>query len=253
MIAPLIPRLLEVFDVPEQKIGLIVPAYMIAYGISTLFYGLLSDWLGRGKLIRFSLIAFILLTALAATAQSASDMILWRLLTGLGASGVVPLSLAMIGDLYPFEKRGRPLGLLFAAMEGGMAVGSTAGVMLVPFTGWRMLFIITAAIAAGILWILIYYLSLSSTPSATSPPSVKQVFSGYQDLLATKRGLRTYSYVFWNGIFYSAIYTWLGLYFSQRYNLGEIGIGLAILGYGVPGLLLGSTIGKAADKWGDYG
>ena len=250
MIAPLIPRLSEVFDVPEQKIGLIVPAYMIAYGISTLFYGLLSDWLGRGKLIRFSLIAFILLTALTATAQSANEMILWRLLTGLGASGVVPLSLAMIGDLYPFEKRGRPLGLLFAAMEGGMAVGSTAGVMLAPFTGWRMLFIITAAIAAGILWILISYLSLSSTPSATSPPSVKQVFSGFRDLLSTKRGLRTYSYVFWNGIFHSAIYTWLGLYFSQRYNLGEVGIGLAILGYGVPGLLLGSTIGKAADKWG---
>jgi predicted MFS family arabinose efflux permease len=250
MIAPLIPRLSEVFDVPEQKIGLVVPAYMIAYGISTLFYGLLSDWLGRGKVIRFSLIAFILLTALTATAQSATDMILWRLFTGLGASGVVPLSLAMIGDLYPFEKRGRPLGLLFAAMEGGMAIGSTAGVMLVPFTGWRMLFLITAAIAAGILWILIRYLSLSSVPSATSPPSVKQIFSGYQDLLATKRGLRTYSYVFWNGIFHSAIYTWLGLYFSQRYNLGEVGIGLAILGYGVPGLLLGSTIGKAADKWG---
>jgi predicted MFS family arabinose efflux permease len=250
MIAPLIPRLSEVFDVPEQKIGLVVPAYMIAYGISTLFYGLLSDWLGRGKLIRFSLIAFILLTALTATAQSASDMILWRLLTGLGASGVVPLSLAMIGDLYPFEKRGRPLGLLFAAMEGGMAVGSTAGVMLVPFTGWRMLFLITAALAAIVLWILIRYLSLSSAPTAKSPPSVKQIFSGYQDLLATKRGLRTYSYVFWNGIFHSAIYTWLGLYFSQRYNLGEIGIGLAILGYGVPGLLLGSTIGKAADKWG---
>jgi predicted MFS family arabinose efflux permease len=64
MVAPLIPRLSEVFDVPEQKIGLIVPAYMVAYGISTLFYGLLSDWLGRGKVIRFSLIAFIPLTAL---------------------------------------------------------------------------------------------------------------------------------------------------------------------------------------------
>jgi predicted MFS family arabinose efflux permease len=250
MIAPLIPRLSEVFDVPEQKIGLIVPAYMIAYGISTLFYGLLSDWLGRGKLIRFSLIAFILLTALTATAQSATDMIIWRLLTGLGASGVVPLSLAMIGDLYPFENRGRPLGLLFAAMEGGMAVGSTAGVMLVPFTGWRMLFIITAALAAIVLWILIRYLSLSSAPTAKSPPSVRKIFSGYRDLMTTKRGLRTYSFVFWNGIFHSAIYTWLGLYFYERYNLGEIGIGLAILGYGIPGLLFGSTIGKAADKWG---
>jgi predicted MFS family arabinose efflux permease len=46
------------------------------------------------------------------------------------------------------------------------------------------------------------------------------------------------------------VYTWLGLYFARRYGLGEVGIGLAILGYGVPGFLLGPVIGKAADRWG---
>ena len=135
MVAPLLPRFSEVFQVPEQRIGLIVPAYMIAYGLSTLFYGILSDWIRRARVINFSLLAFVLLTALTATAQSSDQMILWRLLTGLGASGVVPVSLAMIGDLYPFERRGKPLGMLFAAMEGGMALGSTAGVMLDDFIG----------------------------------------------------------------------------------------------------------------------
>jgi predicted MFS family arabinose efflux permease len=46
------------------------------------------------------------------------------------------------------------------------------------------------------------------------------------------------------------IFTWLGLYFERRYGLGEIGIGLALLGYGVPGFLLGPVIGRAADRWG---
>lgn len=73
MIAPLIPRLAKIFQAPEQQIGLIVPAYMVAYGISTLIYGLLSDRLGRGRVIRASLLAFIILTALTATAQSASQ------------------------------------------------------------------------------------------------------------------------------------------------------------------------------------
>jgi len=49
MVAPLIPGLSHSFQVSEQFIGLMVPAYMIPYGLSTLFYGLLSDRLGRRR------------------------------------------------------------------------------------------------------------------------------------------------------------------------------------------------------------
>jgi predicted MFS family arabinose efflux permease len=54
-----------------------------------------------------------------------------------------------------------------------------------------------------------------------------------------------------NAVFHSGVFTWLGLYFSRRYGLGEVGIGLAILGYGIPGFLLGPLIGRAADRWGE--
>ncbi len=57
--------------------------------------------------------------------------------SGSAVSGVVPIALALIGDLFPFQERGRPLGWLFGAMAGGMALGSTAGVMLEPFITWR--------------------------------------------------------------------------------------------------------------------
>ena len=85
MVAPLIPRLSDVFAVSGHTIGLIVPAYMIPYGLSTLFYGLLSDRLGRLPIVLASLTAFVVLTGLTATSQSAAAMISWRLLTGLGA------------------------------------------------------------------------------------------------------------------------------------------------------------------------
>lgn len=250
MVAPLIPRLSTVFEVSAQTVGLIVPAYMISYGVSTLFYGLLSDHLGRRRIMVASLLAFIVLTALTATAQSASQMIFWRLLTGLGASGVVPLALALMGDLFPYEQRGRPLGWLFGAMAGGAAFGSTVGVILEPFVGWQMLFLGVAVAAAGVLILLLLHSSLLGAPSAATRPSFRQVLAGYRSLLMTGRGLRTYTYVLWNGIFHSGVFTWLGLYFSRRYGLGEVGIGLAILGYGIPGFLLGPIIGRAADRWG---
>ncbi len=250
MVAPLIPRLSDVFGVSNRKVGLIVPAYMIPYGLSTLFYGLFSDRVGRWRIIRGSLIAFLVLTALTATSQTTSQMILWRLLTGLGASGVVPLALALVGDLFPYERRGRPLGWLFGAMAGGMAFGSTVGVILEPIAGWRMLFVGVAVIGACLLVFLIPYGSLFPAPSSGPVLSTQQVFAGYRSLLAVGRGLRTYSYVFLNSIFHSGVYTWLGLYFARRYSLGEIGIGLALLGYGVPGFLFGPIIGRVADRYG---
>ena len=250
MVAPLIPHLSDVFGVSGETIGLIVPAYMIPYGLSTLFYGLLSDRLGRLPIVLASLIAFVVLTALTATSQSAAAMIVWRLLTGLGASGVVPLALALMGDLFPYEQRGRPLGWLFGAMAGGMAFGSTFGILLEPFIGWRMLFVAVAGLTATVLVVLLPYRSLFRISGTRPRLTLGQVFAGYGALLGTTRGIRTYTYVLLNAIFHSGVFTWLGVYFISRYSLGEVGVGLALLGYGVPGMILGPVIGRAADRLG---
>ena len=250
MVAPLIPRLSEAFHVSPQQIGLTVPIYLIPYGISTLFYGLLSDRVGRRRILLGSFLAFIVLTALTATAQSAGQLLLWRLLTGLGASGVVPLSLALLGHFFAYEERGRAMGWLFGAMAGGSAFGSTVGVVLEPFIGWRLLFVGVAVMGAGVFALLLPYRELLGDPSPGPKRGVGEVLSGYRDLLAPGRGLRTYAYVLWNGIFHSGVYTWLGVYFARRYHLGEVGIGLAILGYGIPGFLFGPYIGRLADRYG---
>ena len=78
-----------------------------------------------------------------------AQLIVWRLATGLGASGVVPLALALIGVLFPYEERGRPLGWIFGAMAGGMAFGSTFGVLLEPVIGWRGVFLAVSGLGLG--------------------------------------------------------------------------------------------------------
>src|SRR5260370_31599798 len=112
-----------------------------------------------------SLAAFIILTGLTATANTAGQMMFWRLLTGLGASGVVPLALATMGTLFPYEQRGRPLGWFFGAMAGGAAFGATVGVMLESVIGWRLLFIRVAISATVRLVFLLPYGSLRGVPA----------------------------------------------------------------------------------------
>src|SRR5437667_3045427 len=223
MIAPLIPKLASVLHASTQMIGLAVPAYMIPYGAATLCYGILSDRVGRRPIILSSLAVFALLTTLTALAHSARELIFWRLLTGIGASGVVPIGLALIGDLFPYEKRGRPLGWLFGAMAGGMAFGSTFGVLLEPILGWRTLFVGVGALGLACLVLLQRRRQLFGQQRRVAPARPSVVLKSYGHLLAGWRGARTYTYVLLNAIFHSGVYTWLGLYFAQRYRLGEIG------------------------------
>jgi predicted MFS family arabinose efflux permease len=250
MVAPIIPALSATFGASVQTVGLIVPAYLIPYGIATLIYGLLADRLGIRRVMFGSLVAFAALTALTATARSVEQIAVWRMLTGLGASGVVPLGLVLVGILFPYEQRGRPLGWLFGAMAGGMAFGSTCGALLEPFVGWRGLFLIIGAAGVGILALLLPYGGIIGSATRPVTGTVRDLFRGYRELLGTPRGLRTYSYVLVNSIFHSGVFTWLGVYFERRYGLGPVGIGLALLGYGVPGFLFGPVIGRAADRWG---
>lgn len=249
MIAPLIPRLAETFHVDAFTIATAVPAYLLPYGAATLVYGVLSDRVGRRPLILGSLVAFCALTAITAAAPSAAFFLLLRLATGIGASAVVPLSLVVIGATYPFAERGRPLGWLFGAMAGGMAFGSTVAAVLEPMIGWRAVFAIVALTGAGVVAALTPLRDLLGERTANVPP-VGAVMRGYRSLLASPRGARTYAVVFANAVFHSGIFTWLGVYFHDRYALSPAQIGLALLGYGIPGFLLGPTIGRAADRRG---
>ncbi|MBN9077447.1 MAG: MFS transporter [Rhizobiales bacterium] len=250
MVAPIIPALSVTFGASVQTVGLLVPAYLIPYGVATLLYGILADRLGIHRVMFVSLAAFSTLTMLTATAQSIEQLALWRVVTGLGASGVVPLALALVGRMYPYEQRGRPLGWLFGAMAGGMAFGSPLGAILVPVIGWQGLFVVVGLAGAALLLVLAPYRTVIAGTVQAVAGTLRDLYSGYQTLLGTPRGRRTYGYVLVNSMFHSGVFTWLGVYFQQRYGVGPVGIGLALLGYGVPGFLFGPLIGRAADRWG---
>lgn len=250
MVAPIIPVLSNAFGVSDEKIGLVVPAYLIPYGVSTLVYGALADRIGIARVMFTSLLAFSALTMLTATARTYEQLLLWRAITGVGASGIVPLGLALVGRLYPYGQRGRPLGWLFGAMAGGMAFGSPLGALIIPVANWSGLFIVVGWFGLSLLLLLLRYLTVIETTVPPLKGTVYQVFDGYRRLLGTPRGQRTYGYVFLNSMFHSGVFTWLGVYLERRYHLGPATIGLALLGYGIPGFLLGPLIGRAADRWG---
>jgi predicted MFS family arabinose efflux permease len=129
-----------------------------------------------------------------------------------------------------------------------MAFGSTLGAFLNPIIGWRWEFLITAALT--VLANALRLRRFLGGKIVAHPLSAGKVITGYWDLLTSARGGRTYTYILFNSMFHSGVYSWLGLYFWQRYRLGDEGIGLALLGYGIPGMLFGPFFGHLADRVG---
>jgi predicted MFS family arabinose efflux permease len=251
MIAPILPRLAQVFGSRVGLIGLAVPAYLVPYGVASLVWGPLADRIGKRPVIIVCLATFAGLTAATATATGAGAFILWRAAAGLAASGIIPVSVALIGDVVPYDRRGHALGWLFGGMAGGMAIGSTAGALAEPVVGWASLFLVVAVAAAIAAAFVAGTVPGQPRPVWSEPR--RAVARGYLDLLADSRARRTYYFVGFNAVLHSGIYTWLGLYLHQRFGLGPIGIGLGLLGYGIPGFLLGPVIGRLADRVGRAG
>lgn len=250
MVAPILPGLSTIFQTSIQHVSFIEPAYLLGYGSATLIYGPLSDRYGRFPIIIFSLICFIVLTACTGFCSSITQMIVLRLLTGIGAGGVAPITIGWIGDKFPYEKRGHALGIFFGCMAGGTAFGSSVGALFAAKLGWQMLFWTVAVVGVFILILLIVFRKHFRQKSGGVAGSFATLYRSLKEVFFLPRGWRTYLFVLFNGMFHSGVFAWTGYFFYKNYHLDEQGVGLALLGYGIPGLLLGPLLGKLADKYG---
>ena len=249
MVAPLIPALSREFSVSPYQLGWLIPGFLIPYGISTLVYGALSDRWGRTPVL-VTLLCFATMTmVLVSFAGSWRTLLIARILSGVGCGGIVTISLAIVGDRYPYEVQGRPMGRMFGGIAAGIGFGSTLGPMLNPLVGWRNEFRGLAGVCC-LAAALIIKSSKSALKVTRRLTPFRQVIREYLIVLEAPRGGRTLAFIFCNGAFHGGIFAWLSLLLMRRYHLHDKGIGLALAGYGLPGIVFGAVIGKWGDRYG---
>jgi len=249
MVAPLIPALAHGFGVHPYALNWLVPGFSLLYGSATLLHGILSDRFGRYEILRVLLGLAALTTFSLSFATSVRELILLRLLSAADTGGIATIALSVIGDHYSYAVQGRPMGRLFGAVAAGMALGSSLGPLLNPVLGWRNeLRILALSFAAAVCWVCWRY-SKDAHPRTTGD-SLWSYGMEYRCVLDTPRGGRTLAFIFANGAFHGGIFAWLGVLLASRYQLSEVGIGLVLVGYGIPDLLFGLVIGSWGDRYG---
>src|SRR4051794_23411305 len=116
--------------------------YLLACTVSMPLYGRLADTLGRKKVLLFSIAVFLLASLLASTARSMPQLILYRGLQGLGAGGIMPTVLTLLGDIFTLEERAKIQGAFSAIWGTSSLAGPWLGAKLVLYFGWRSIFFV---------------------------------------------------------------------------------------------------------------
>ncbi len=118
----------------------IVNAYLIAYVVVMPFMGRVSDILGRKQVYVAALGLFLLGSIWVPFAPNLPTFLAGRVLTALGGGAMVPVGMAIIGDIYPPRRRATALGVLGAIDTAGWVWGPLYGALLVRFLDWRWQF-----------------------------------------------------------------------------------------------------------------
>ena len=120
----------------------VVTAYLVTSTVTVPLYGKLSDLYGRKRLFIVSIGLFLVGSALCGAAQTMTQLIAFRGLQGLGAGGLIPLTFAVIGDLFSPRERGRYQGLTGAVWAIAAVAGPLLGGVLTDSVSWRWIFYI---------------------------------------------------------------------------------------------------------------
>ena len=132
--------------------------YLLASTVVMPLYGRLADVLGRKRVMVFAIGMFALGSILAAFSRSMGQLILFRGIQGLGAGGIMPVVLTILGDIFTLEERARIQGIFSAVWGTSALAGPAMGAFLVKTLGWPSVFWVNLpAGLAGLAMLLLKY------------------------------------------------------------------------------------------------
>ena len=144
VIAPLLPRMLldlSVNTIEADRYVWVVTGYLIAYTLTIPLFGRISDLIGRRNTFLIALLIFTIGSIVCAEAHSLTLLIVARVLQGLGGGAMLPVSMALVGDILPARRRAGALGIVAAVDTLGWVLGPVWGAGVSQIFGtWRAVF-----------------------------------------------------------------------------------------------------------------
>lgn len=246
VVSPILPAIANSLRIDIPTAGLLISAYMVPFGIFQVILGPLADRYGKKQVITGAMVMFTAATGLCAFGTGLGSVAIFRGITGAFAAAVMPISFALVGDLFPIQERQQAMGTFIGISFLGQGASMALGGLISYFLDWRGVFLIYAVLSLIPTLLLIkFYRRL---PSTKNPHS--ETLKPYLRLLSNPSSLLTYLAIVLEGLFIIGSFSYGGSFVSQFHHLNSLQIGLAMTGFGVMSVIGGRVGGRIANRIG---
>jgi predicted MFS family arabinose efflux permease len=249
---PVIPRIADHFAMDLHTVALLATAFSLPYAIMQPVLGGLADAFGKTRLMTWSLAALVISAGIGMFAQSFSVLLLSRVMSGIVAGGVFPISVAIAADLVTVEKRQVAIGRMLGAAMIGNVLGSPAAGLAADLIGWRGVFVgmgVLAAIAMVAAVVGFHGLKTSSSPRV----SVRSLPAAYGRIFHNPLAKICYGAVLVEAICLFGLMPYVAGLLAERGEPRASIAGLVIAGFGVGGIFYASSVAMLLGRLGERG
>lgn len=143
------------WSIESALAGWLLASVFIGYLIGALIAGVLADRIGRRRVLMYALLVYVVFTLVAATASSPGELILWRVLSGIGVGAEATMIVPYVSEFLPTRNRGRSIGNTMMFLGFGYVLAGLTAVAVIspqPEPGWRIACVICVAPVLLLLW-----------------------------------------------------------------------------------------------------
>ena len=151
MYMPSLPKMAEYFHAAPVLVNMTMVAFFISMSVGMLVMGPLSDRSGRKKILIVSLLLYMAASFFCAITTSVYILIIMRIIQGLGAGGMVSLSIAIIKDCFEGQARATALAVVQSMSVIAPIAAPVIGALIIQVSTWRTVFLVLTGIAAACL------------------------------------------------------------------------------------------------------
>jgi len=162
-----LPVLMKEFQVGATTIQWLTAAFLLVVGALIPVTALIQQWLTTRQLFLTAMITFLVGTIVAATAPSFTLLLIGRVIQAIGTGLIIPLLMNTLLNIYPVEKRGSVMGMLYLIFTFAPAIGPTLSGVIIDAMDWRWLFYII--IPVTLISTMIGYSYLVNVTTITKP------------------------------------------------------------------------------------
>ena len=248
-IDPIIPPIASDLGVAPETVALLSTAFSLPFALIQPILGPLADAFGKTRIMTLCLVVLIATAAIGATATSFPVLLASRMLAGIAAGGIFPVSLAIVGDLVPVAERQIALGRYLAVVISGNFLGASLAGAVADLIGWRGVFVAIGCCGAAA-FVASRFGFAGQEKSTGARLEIHAIAGLFRAIFGNPRAKICYAAVFLEGVAIFGLFPYVALLLLDRGEARASIAGLVLGGFALGGVVYALMVRALLGKFG---